>query len=424
MLHAARVYLISQALSSLAGSIMFTTYALYYVQGLGLTPLQLVLVGTAIEVTTLLFEVPTGVVADSYGRRISVIIGTFVFAGAYMLEGSIPFWGGAITFFWALVLAEVIRGIAWTFISGAEEAWITDEVGAEKVGELHLQVGQWGRIMGLAGIPVSVVLADVALHLPFLVGGTIFLALGTFQLLRMRETTFQPRPRGEESHWQSMKMTLVDSLAAVRGRPLLIALLAATVIAGAASEGFDRLWEAHFLITFRMEEVLPVSAATAFGILAAVSSVLGIGVAAWGRRRLDFRTEHRVRRTLMATAALRVGALVAFALAPSIWVAVACEMAYYLIGTIYGPVLRSWMNQQIDSRTRATVLSMIGQADALGQSAGGPVVGWVGTRFSLRAALALAAVFLAPLLGVYAKKITSGASSREAEVCVNGNSTS
>jgi MFS family permease len=266
--HAARVYLISQALSSLAGSIMFTTYTLYYVQGLGLTPLQLVLVGTAIEVTTLIFEVPTGVVADAYGRRISVIIGTFMFAGAYLLEGSIPFWGGAITFFWAVVLAEVVRGIAWTFISGAEEAWITDEVGAERIGELHLAVGQWGRVMRLAGIPVSVVLANVALHLPFLVGGTIFLALGLFQVLRMRETAFQPRVRGEASHWQSMKMTLVESVAVVRGRPLLIALLAATVIAGAASEGFDRLWEAHFLLTFRLEEMLPVSAATAFGVLA------------------------------------------------------------------------------------------------------------------------------------------------------------
>jgi len=405
--HAASVYLISQALSSLAGSIMFTTYALYYVQGLGLTPLQLVLVGTAIEVTTLIFEVPTGVVADSYGRRISVIIGTFVFSGAYLLEGSIPFWGGTITFFWALVLAEVIRGIAWTFISGAEEAWITDEVGAEKIGELHLRTGQWERIAQLAGIPVSVVLSNLALHLPFVAGGIIFLGIGLFQLLRMRETAFQSRPRGGMVPWLSMKGTLVESIAAVRARPLLLALLAATVIAGAASEGFDRLWEAHYLITFRLADVLPVTPATGFGILAVVSALLAIAAAAWGKRNLDLRSEHRVRRTLLVTTVLRVGALVLFALAPSIWVAVCGGMVYYLVGTISGPAYRSWLNQQIDSRTRATVLSMVGQADALGQSAGGPVVGWVGTRFSLRAALVLAAVFLAPLLGVYAKKATS-----------------
>ncbi|MDF2629535.1 MAG: transporter [Symbiobacteriaceae bacterium] len=402
---AARVYLIRQALGSLAGSIMFTTYALYYVQGLGLTPLQLVLVDTALEVACLLFEVPTGVVADSYGRRLSVITGTFVMAGAYLLEGAIPFWGGAVTFFWALVLAEVVRGIGWTFISGAEEAWVTDEVGADQVGELHLQVGQWERLMGLVGIPISVVLANVALHLPFLAGGVIYVGMGIFGLMRMGETTFVPRPRESASAFAGMRETLVEGIGAVRGRPLLMALLAATVIAGAASEGFDRLWEAHYLITFGLADLLPVTPATGFGILAVVSALLAIGVAAWARRYLDLTAEHRVRRTLLIAAGLRVGALVLFAAAPSIWMAVCGGLVYYLVGAIYHPAYRSWVNQQIDSGTRATVLSVVGQADALGQAAGGPVVGWVGTRFSLRAALMLAAVFLAPLVGLYAKRV-------------------
>ncbi|MFZ5823544.1 MAG: MFS transporter, partial [Bacillota bacterium] len=99
-MHAASVYLVMRSVFALANSIMFTTYALYYVSMLGLNPLQLVLVGTAVEVAVVLFEVPTGVVADSYSRRLSLIIGTFVMAAAYLLEGSVPWLGGVLPFFW------------------------------------------------------------------------------------------------------------------------------------------------------------------------------------------------------------------------------------------------------------------------------------------------------------------------------------
>ncbi|HWI62140.1 MAG TPA: MFS transporter [Symbiobacteriaceae bacterium] len=398
-----RLYLLSQTLTSLANSVMFTTYTLYYVQALGLSPLQLVLVGTAVEVAVLLFEVPTGVVADAYSRRTSVIIGSFVMAGAYLLEGAIPFWGKAVTFFWAVAVAEVIRGIGWTFISGAEEAWITDEVGVEQVGALHLRAGQLQRIAGLAGIALSVALANIALYLPYLAGGAIILTIGCLQLLYMPETAFRPRPRGDRSHWSLMGQTFAEGIATVRARPVLLSLLVVTVVAGAASEGIDRLWEAHMLITFRLSAMLGLSVPTLFGIFSALGSLLGIGVAAVARRTLDFKSERAVARTLLVSAAVRVGLLLVFALAPAMGLAAGAILLFRLTGAVYYPMYRAWLNQQIDSRVRATVLSLVGQSDALGQSLGGPAVGWVSTRFSLRAGLTLAAAFLAPSLALFGK---------------------
>ncbi len=74
-----------------------------------------------------------------------------------------------------------------------------------------------------------------------------------------------------------------------------------------------------------------------------------------------------------------------------------------MVGTIAGPVARSWLNQSLDSQGRATILSMVGQADALGQITGGPVVGWIATVRSLRVAMVLGAVLLLPSLPVYAR---------------------
>ena len=74
-----------------------------------------------------MFEVPTGVVADLYGRKLSVVISLLVMGSATILVGAVPQ-------FWAILLGWVLWGFGLTFMSGAYEAWITDEVGAANVG--------------------------------------------------------------------------------------------------------------------------------------------------------------------------------------------------------------------------------------------------------------------------------------------------
>src|SRR6478609_6976383 len=86
----------------------------------------MVLVGTVLEATTFLFEVPTGVVADLVSRRLSVIIGFLLTGLAFVVEGGIATFAAAL-------LGNVVWGIGYTFVSGALQAWITDEVGPEHV---------------------------------------------------------------------------------------------------------------------------------------------------------------------------------------------------------------------------------------------------------------------------------------------------
>ena len=86
--------------------------AIYRVQSAGLDPLQLVLVGTVLEITVFIFEIPTGIVADIYSRRLSTIIGYFLIGLGFMLEGALPFFG-------TILLAQIVWGIVATFQSGA-----------------------------------------------------------------------------------------------------------------------------------------------------------------------------------------------------------------------------------------------------------------------------------------------------------------
>ncbi|MDQ3703432.1 MAG: MFS transporter, partial [Chloroflexota bacterium] len=119
-LDAVTVYLIITGATALFGSTIFTLAAIYRVQEAGLTPLQLVLVGTMMEASIFLFEVPTGVVADTFSRRASVITGIALLGAASVQEGAVPLFG-------SILLAQALWGLGYTFTSGATEAWISGE---------------------------------------------------------------------------------------------------------------------------------------------------------------------------------------------------------------------------------------------------------------------------------------------------------
>ena len=112
---ASLVYLLINAIEALAGSIMFTVTTVYFVQTIGLNPLQLVLVGTVLEGTILLFEIPTGVIADTFSRRLSIRIGHFIIGFSFLLYG-------VVMQYWAVLLGQILWGIGYTFTSGATEA--------------------------------------------------------------------------------------------------------------------------------------------------------------------------------------------------------------------------------------------------------------------------------------------------------------
>src|SRR4030067_1622545 len=110
------LYMVYEGVSALLMSMLFTASMIYQVTTVGLSPLELVLIGTTLEAAILLLEVPTGVVADLTSRRLSVIIGVFLIGLGFIVEGSFPF-------FLAILLAQVIWALGYTFTSGASQAW-------------------------------------------------------------------------------------------------------------------------------------------------------------------------------------------------------------------------------------------------------------------------------------------------------------
>ena len=392
-LSALTVYLIMSGVSSLAYATIFTGLAVYYISQVGLSPFQLVLVGTVLEGTILLFELPTGVVADTYGRRISVIIAMFILGLAFLLEGSLPFVTG-------ILLAEAVRGLGHTFESGALDAWLADEIGEERLGAAYARAGQVGQAMGLVGTGLSVGLSYVSLQLPVLLGGGLLVALGVFLAFRMPETGFKPAGGGERNPLKAMGSTLRDGARVVRGSPLLLALVASQLVVGAGSEGFDRLWEAQLIRGIGLPYLGPVAW---LGIISVAGQIVGfIALRVFqGRIERASATSAGAARALLLLQGLFIVFTVAFALAGNLPLALLALLLRGATGALIGPLAGAWTAQQIEGRVRATVLSMASLSNAFGQTAGGPGVGLLGNR-SLRAALVVAGLLFSPLLPLYA----------------------
>jgi DHA3 family tetracycline resistance protein-like MFS transporter len=387
-----------------ATALILTILAIYYVTVVGMNPFQLVLAGTVFEGAILLFEVPTGVVADTFGRRRSVIIGMLILGAALVLEGMVPLVA-------AVLIAEAIGGVGETFLSGATDAWLADEIGEAQVGRVYLRAAQINRFIGIAGMLASVGLASIQLNLPIVLGGALYLALGLFLALCMPEHGFRPAPRNARAGWRPVVATLGEGVEMVRTRPLLLALLAVNLFAGAASEGFDRLWEAHLLLGFTFPTLGALKPVVWFGIINVGAAAASLAVTAVYQRRLDAisRDSAATTRVLLAINTFLVASVIVFGLAGSFALAFAALMVKAILSSLGTPLYQTWLVQQTSPKARATVLSLSNQSGALGETVGGPVIGAIGTVVSLRAALVVAGVLLAPVVALYARTMQHGA---------------
>jgi DHA3 family tetracycline resistance protein-like MFS transporter len=394
---AARVYLIAIVGWDGLFAAWATAAVVRRVTTIGLDPLELVLVGTALELSAFVGEIPTGVVADLYSRRISVAIG-YALVGLGFLAETLA------TGFGSIVLAQVVWGGGWTFVSGAREAWIADEIGEADAARLYLRASQWGQAATLAGIGASVGLAGWTLETPMWISSLLFVALAGWLAVNMREPGFRPVPRESLSTWSAFGQTLARGVGTVRARPALITLLAVAVLAGTASEAMDRLREIHLIQELRLPEVAGLGPVHWIGGLNAAALLVGLALVAWLRTVVDPARVNLLPRLLTAAYGLLALAALGFALTQSFALAFFFWCVFASVRRACEPFITAWLNHRLDPSVRATVLSLHGQSGALGEMVGGPLLGGLARALGIRAALTAAAAVLLPVIGLFARE--------------------
>jgi len=396
------VYFTLSFSSSALYSLIFTVNLLYYIFIAKLDPLQLVLVGTALEASIFVFEIPTGVVADSISRRMSIIIGIFLIGLAFLINGSWPL-------FWVIMLAQGIWALGYTFTSGATQAWISDEIGEENAGLAFIRAARWDQWGGIVGTVASVLIAMLSIRAPILAGGVLFLALGAYLSLFMPEQRYHPEPMSPSGRWRQFASTFKGGISAVKLRPALIGILAAGFFYGFYSEGYDRLWQAHILETFTIPgagwfspvytspEMSAVFWNAAFKIVLMSLAVVATKAV---EKRIDHAAMTLLVRMLMGLSTVLLVALLGFAMAGNLIVSLILVLIIGVSREVIYPIYTTWVNHRLPSNVRATVLSFSSQVDAIGQTVGGPIVGVVAKQVSIMAGQLTSTAMLAPILPI------------------------
>jgi MFS family permease len=350
--------------------------SLYLVLDAGLSPFQLVLIGVAQGIVSLTFEVPTGVVADTISRKWSLVISQ-ILLGVSMVAT------GLVTAFPALVMTQMLWGIAWTFASGADIAWITDELAhSARTAEILTAQARWQQIGAASGmIGFGIVAWATERSTAMVVAGVAMALLGLYIVARFPEQHFSPT---RTQRWRQATLILQRGAALARRDHQILVVFVATFLVNGASDAFGRLYPKQLISLGFVNRLDPVMWFTGLGVITFAIGALALRIVEAHINRVG------VARRVYA-AACSVGALgvLVLAVAPdavtgSVGVLLATGMAWTLTRAV-GAI---WVNARASSDVRATVQSFLAQVEYLGEIICGIGLGLLAQVTSITGALA------------------------------------
>jgi MFS family permease len=356
-----RTYLALTLLTTLAASFIWGINTLFLLDA-GLSNTEAFAANAFFTVGQVIFEVPTGVVADTRGRRFSFLLGagtlllsTLLYLLMWNLEA--PFWGWAI--------ASILLGLGFTFFSGATEAWLVDALGATGFsGDLESVFGRAQVVGGAAMLTGSVAGGVVAqftdLGVPYLLRAGMLGVTLAIAWWFMHDIGFAPQ-RGV-SPTAAVRTVVTGAVnGGLRNPPVRWLMLAAPFTVGVGFYAF------YALQPYLLELYGDPSAYSIAGLAAATvagAQILGGLLVPWARRLFTRRTH-----ALILGGILNVVLLALLGWTPTFWLAVVLLASWAMVFAIEAPMRQAFINGVIPTEQRATVLSF----DALMGSAGGVV---------------------------------------------------
>lgn len=398
-----RIYLTTYGLFTLAASLIWAVNTLFLLNA-GLDIFTVMVVNAAFTIGMLIFEVPTGVIADTIGRKASFLLGIGALAVATVLYVLGAELGLGLGMF---IAASVLLGFGFTCQTGALEAWVVDALAYTGYDRPLDGVFARGQIVFGAATLVGTLgggfLGHANLSLPYYLRSAVLVAAFTFVMLTMKDLGFEPRPLewrrfGEETRTILRAGTTYGWRNNVV-RPMMFATL---VQGGYFIFGFYS-WQRYFLDLLARELVWVNGVVTAaFAAAGIVGNMLVERASDGGRRAATVLVVTSAAQAVIVVAVGLVGILVPQS-AYGIWPFLAAAGLYVMFGLLYGiqfPVRQALLNRQIPSAQRATVLSLDAFFNDAGASVGQLGLGWLSRAVSIPVAWVVSglALVIAPPL--------------------------
>ncbi len=377
---------------------LWLAITVYWIVELDLSLTQLALLGVALESAVIVSETPTGVVADVKSRKCSLIIGQVLMGASFA-------WTFAVENIWMLLASHALLGVGWTFQSGADAAWITDEVAGQRRGDasslnepdtsgndveqLLLKRGRVGMALSLVVGPVTILLGWwQSVRFVGLALSVAFILVAVWLAFAMSEEHFTP---GSE-RGVGFSQTLRDGVGVIRDQPRLRTLVLVAALLFAGAEIFGRIGPVHFLDSVSGGEQSSGESLFALGVLFMLIALAGLVLNTVASKRLDRDGNiSHVAGVLLLIAAL--GGVLASSTSLIALVGIGFLLQDAVQESMY-PVMEGWANRDAPTEVRATVHSLVGQTTSISQIAGAIVLGALAQATSVQVGLGAATILI------------------------------
>ncbi|MFN2506775.1 MAG: MFS transporter [Acidimicrobiales bacterium] len=360
-----RAYLTISGLFTLSASVIWGVNTLFLLDA-GLDIFEVFIANASFTAGMVLFEIPTGVVADTTGRRRSFLLSALTLTAGTLGYVAIAAMGGGLV---AFVIASIVLGLGFSFYSGAVEAWLVDGLAATGyTGQMDAVFARGSMVSGAAMVVGSIgggLLGTVDLAFPFLVRAVLLATIFLVGLATMHDVGFIPRTTSLSAMPVEMKRVLNASLAGGWRNPSVRLLMVVSLVQGAFMMWAYYAWQPYFL------ELLGRDAVWVAGVLSACIALATIA----GNELVDVFTRFCGRRTtlLVASSAVVAVAATGVGVVDGFWPAVVMLLVAMGATGVATPVQQAYLHAVVPSTERATVVSfvsLVGSAGGIGGSLG------------------------------------------------------
>lgn len=371
-----RIYYALTFGTALSHSFFFAIYGVFLKRH-GMDPMDIAIINLVFIAGGIIFEVPTGIIADRFGRKMSFIASCYAFA----LSMAVYYFSRSL---WWFILAEILGAIGLALSSGAFEAWAVDSVihheGVCDSQRLISRAAYAEKIGIIFGAVAGGLIAEIDIALPWLFSLAFMVTTAVIAGSVMREV-YPFRQACHQSSWAGMKHIFKDSVRLCLDSRNIFMVSVLGFILGFSCQPVNQYWSIHL-------DSLGVSL-WQLGFLY-VGIVLFSAVGVWVFERMHGWSANpsivRVGITLFSLGALGM------ALGQSAWLVVAYLFVHEAGRGMLDPFSSAYLNDHIQGNNRATVLSMNSMVRKLGALLGLAVMGFIAKYFSITATWIIAAI--------------------------------
>src|SRR5690348_7254538 len=385
-----RTYYTITALFNFAMSLIWGIDTLFKM-GAGLDIQHVLLTNAAFTLGSMVFEIPTGVVADTLGRRVSFLLCLATLFVTTLLYVTIAWrgWG-----FWAFVWVSVFLGLGYTFYTGAVDAWLVDALQATGYSKPLEPVFARAQMFFGAGMLVGTIggglLGQIRLDLPYLVRAAIVVPLFVLAWRNMPELGYTPRALELRRVPEELQRVFGEGLRYGLHHPVVRPVMLASLVSMSFMIFGFYSWQRYFL------DLLGRDAVWVDGV---ISSLVGLSLIAGNALVAPLSRLVRTRTgLLMLSAGAQAALVVACGLLTNFFVVVSLYLLYGVAIGLAMPVKQAYLNAHIPSAQRATIISLDSMFASSGGVLGQTVWGWVARTRSIGTAWAWSGLTL--LLGI------------------------